>query len=75
MKTVVYFLFTCFISIGCFYGALYSQTPFLLYAVGFGIWVLFIWGYIRRSKKSAERRHMERNFQDFLRYQVRNSKR
>jgi hypothetical protein len=75
MKTVVYLIFTCFISTGAFMGALYSKTPFLLYAVGFGVWALFLWGLNRRMKKNAERRNMERNFQDHMRYQVRNTKR
>ena len=67
MKTFVYLVFTCFISTGAFMGALYSKTPFLLYAVGFGIWVLFIWGLNRRMKKNAERRDRERYFNDFMR--------
>lgn len=72
MKTFIYLVCTCFISTGAFMGALYSQTPMILYAVGFGVWVLFVWGYISRSKKKAERREMERNFQDYMRYQKRN---
>jgi hypothetical protein len=75
MKTFVYLVFTCFISTGAFMGALYSKTPFLLYAVGFGIWALFLWGLNRRMRKNAERRERERNFQDYMRYQVRNTKR
>ncbi|WP_295801113.1 hypothetical protein [Mucilaginibacter sp.] len=71
MKTFVYLIFTCFISTGAFMGALYSKTPFLLYAVGFGIWALFLSGVNRRMKKNAERRNMERNFQDYMRYKVR----
>ena len=75
MKTFVYLVFTCFISTGAFMGALYSKTPFLLYAVGFGIWALFIWGVYRRMKKNDERRSMERQFQDYMRYQLRKSAR
>lgn len=71
MKTFVYLIFTCFISTGALYGALYSKTPFLLYAVGFGIWALFLWGLNRRMKKNSERRDMERHFQDYMRQQVR----
>ena len=67
MKTVVYLIFTCFISTGAFMGALYSKTPFLLYAVGFGIWALFLWGLNRRMKKDADRRDRERYFNDFMR--------
>lgn len=67
MKTFVYLVFTCFISTGAFMGALYSKTPLLLYAVGFGIWVLFLWGLNRRLKKNAECRDRERYFNDFMR--------
>jgi hypothetical protein len=69
MKTFVYLIFTCFVSTGAFMGALYSKTPLLLYAVGFGVWALFLWGVSRRMKKNAERRDMEQNFQNFMRYQ------
>ncbi|QEC78960.1 hypothetical protein [Mucilaginibacter ginsenosidivorax] len=73
MKSFVYLVFTCFISTGAFMGALYSKTPLLLYAVGFGIWALFIWSAFRRTKKNAERREMERSFQNYMRYQQRRS--
>ena len=71
MKTFVYLVFTCFISTGAFLGALNSKTPLLLYAVAFGIWGLFLWGLNRRMKKKAERQDMERNFQNYMRYQAR----
>ena len=74
MKTFVYLVFTCFISTGAFLGALNAPSPFALYALGFGIWALFLWGLNRRMKKNAERRDMERNFQDYMRYQVRRSR-
>ncbi len=67
MKTFVYLIFTCFISTGAFIGALYSKTPMILYAVGFGIWALFLWGISRRMKKNAERRYQERQFSNFMR--------
>jgi len=51
--------------------ALGSKTPFLLYAVGFGVWALFLWGLNRRMKKSAERRDRERHFQEYMRQQPR----
>jgi len=75
MKTVVYFLLTCFISTGAFMGALYSPTPILLYLIGFGVWALFLWGYARRAKKDAARREMEQNFRNFMRHQARDTKR
>jgi hypothetical protein len=68
MKTFVYLVFPCFISTGCFMAALGSKTPMLLYAVGFGIWALFLWGLNRRMKKQAEKRVMERKFRDFMRH-------
>lgn len=71
MKTFIYLAFTCFISTGAFMGALYSKIPMILYAVGFGVWVLFIWGVKRRMKKNDERRNMERQFQDYMRHQSR----
>lgn len=71
MKTFVYLVFTCFISTGAFMGALYSKTPMLLYAIGFGVWALFVWGVYRRMKKNDERRSRERQFQDHMRYQLR----
>lgn len=67
MKTFVYLVFTCFISTGAFMGALYAQTPFILYTVGFGVWALFLWGVSRRMKRNTERRYQERQFNEFMR--------
>lgn len=75
MKTVIYFIFTCFISTGAFLAALSSKHSFILYIVGLGIWALFLWGYSRRAKKEAERRNGERLFQDYMRAQTRNFRR
>jgi hypothetical protein len=75
MKTALYLIFTCFVSAGAFYGALYSKHPIVLYMLGFGIWALFLWGCNRRSKKGAERRSREQLFQDYMRAQIRNFKR
>ena len=69
MKTLIYFLLTCFISTGALMGALYSKAPVLLYIVGFGIWALFLRGLSRRMKKNAERKEMEHNFRNFMRCQ------
>lgn len=74
MKTVVYFILSCFISTGAFMGALYAPAPILLYLIGFGVWVLFIRGYMKRSRRDAERREMEQSFRNFMRHQVRNKK-
>ncbi|HZY39388.1 MAG TPA: hypothetical protein VFE53_22185 [Mucilaginibacter sp.] len=67
MKSVVFFLFTTFISIACLGTALGAKHPLLLYAIGFGIWVPFIRYCKYRSRRSAERRERERLFQDFMR--------
>ena len=75
MRTIVYFLFSCFISTGAFIAALGAKYPLLLYAVGFGIWALFLWGWNRRNKRDAVRRNGERLFQEYMRGQLRNLKR
>jgi hypothetical protein len=75
MKTGLYFVATCFISTFAFFGALSMKNPFPAFAVAFGIWALFLWGYARRSKKEAERRSRERLFEDYMRSKIQNSKR
>jgi len=67
MKTVIYFIITCFISTGALLGATNAKNPFPLFGIAFGIWVLFIWGYNKRSKKNAVRRNQERFFEDYMR--------
>ncbi len=75
MKTALYFIITCFISTGALLGATNAKNPFTAFAVAFGIWILFLWGYNRRSKKEAERRNRERLFEDYMREQMRNRQR
>jgi len=75
MKTIFYFIASCFISTFAFWGALVARNPFPLYGVGFGIWALFIWGYNQRSKKEADKRFHERMFQDYMRSKNRNANR
>jgi hypothetical protein len=75
MKTAVFFLFTTFISIACLETALGAKHPLLLYAIGFGVWGLFIWHCNCRMKKKAAMRQRERQFLDFMRYQNRNFRR
>jgi hypothetical protein len=72
MKTAIYFIITCFISTGALLGATNAKNPFPAFAIAFGIWILFLWGYNRRSKKEAERRNRERMFEEHLRQQMRN---
>ncbi len=71
MRTVIFFLFTTFISIACLEAALGAKHPFLLYAIGFGVWGLFIWHCSSLMKKKAERRMHEQQFQDYMRQQSR----
>ncbi|MBD1385849.1 hypothetical protein IDJ75_11210 [Mucilaginibacter rigui] len=73
MKTTAYFIATCFISTFAFFGALGAKNPFPLFAVAFGIWALFLWGYSRRSKKDAAKRFQERLFNDYMRSKTRGS--
>ena len=75
MKTAIYFIITCFISTGAMMGALNAKNPFLEFAIAFGMWVWFLWGYNRRSKKEAEKRNRERLFEEYLRQQLRNKHR
>jgi len=71
MKTAIYFIITCFISTGALLGATNAKNPFPLFGIAFGIWVLFIWGYNKRSKKNAERRNHEKFFEDYMRDKLR----
>lgn len=72
MKTAIYFILTCFISTGAFFAATNMKNPFPAFAVVFGIWVLFFWGWNRRIKKQSERRSMERQFENFMRSKLNN---
>jgi hypothetical protein len=56
MKTVIYFIGTCFISTGALLGALNAKNPFPLFLIAFGVWALFLWGYDKRNKKMVRRR-------------------
>lgn len=67
MKTFIYLVGTCLISTFAFFGALTMKNPFPCFAVAFGIWALFIWGWNRRSKKEAARRNRERMFENYMR--------
>lgn len=72
MKTIIYFVGTCFISTGCLFGALNAPHKLPLFAVAFGIWTLFFWGCHKRAKRKAEQRNRERLFDEFIRRQMRN---
>lgn len=66
MKTILYFIATCFISTVALLGATGMKNPFPNFGVAFGIWALFLWGYNRRAKKVAEREYRERQLQQYL---------
>jgi len=67
METIVYFILTCFISTGAFFAATNMKNPWPAFAVAFGIWALFFWGWNRRVKKQAARRSREQLFENFMR--------
>lgn len=67
MKTFIYFIATCLISTFALFGALSLKNPFPCFAVAFGIWAIFLWGWSRRSKKEAARRLRERIFEEYMR--------
>ena len=74
MKTVVYFILTCFISTGAFFAATNLKNPWPAFAVAFGIWAIFFWGWHRRVKKQAERRSQEQLFAGYMRSKIRNDR-
>ena len=53
MKTIVFFIITLCISCGCLIAATNTKASFPLFAVAFGIWFVFFWGWNRRLKKQA----------------------
>jgi hypothetical protein len=73
MKTFIYFVFTCFISTGALFGAMNAHNPFPAFAVAFGIWALFLWGYNKRSKAKSEKRAREQLFENYMRSKSRNN--
>jgi len=75
MKTTLYFILTLLISAGALFGAMNRRNPFPLFAVAFGVWVLFIWLYNKRAKKEAARRSREQLFENYMRANLRNRNR
>jgi hypothetical protein len=67
MKTAIYLVITCLISTGCFMATTNMENPFPAFGAGFGIWLLFIWGYNKRSRKAAQRKFQEHMFQQHMR--------
>jgi len=75
MKTTLYFILTLLISAGALLGAMNLKDPLPLFAIAFGVWALFLWGYNRRSKKAGERRSREQLFENYMRANLRNRNR
>lgn len=43
MRTVFWFFVTCIIATFGFFAALSMKTPWIGFAVAFGVWIIFIW--------------------------------
>ncbi|WP_184549854.1 hypothetical protein [Mucilaginibacter sp. FT3.2] len=67
MKTAIYLLFTFFISTGSLMAGLNMKHALPCFAISFGIWALFIRGYMKRSKEATHKRNNERIFQAHMR--------
>ncbi len=75
MKTIVYFIITCCISTGAFFAATNMKNPFPAFAVAFGIWAFFFWGWNRRTKKLNDKRSREKLFENYMRSTLNNRNR
>lgn len=53
-----------------FMSALMQPDIFPGYIVGFGVWAFFILWYAKRSRKAAQKRYMERLFENYMRSQI-----
>jgi len=60
MKTFVYLIATCFIATGAYFSALNSANPVPGFAIAYGIWALFFWGWHNRWKKAQQHRRWTR---------------
>ncbi|TYP94448.1 hypothetical protein BC792_112112 [Sphingobacterium allocomposti] len=43
MKNVIWFFITCIIATVGFFAALSMKTPWIGFAVAFGVWFIFMW--------------------------------
>ncbi len=71
MKIFIYFCITSVFSAGALLAATTMSEPWPLFAVGFGIWILFFWWLAKHDRKAARHRERERMLDDFLRSQTR----
>jgi Flp pilus assembly protein TadB len=74
MKTFLYLVLFCFLFNCCYFGALNAKHPMTLILVAIALVVLFAWLMVSRHKKRMERRQQEQYFQEFMRWQLRNSR-
>lgn len=75
MKTAIYLLFTFFISTGALMAGLNMKHPLPCFVISFGVWAIFIRGYMKRSKVATDKRNNERMFQAHMREFYRNQQR
>ncbi|SEF73028.1 hypothetical protein [Algoriphagus boritolerans] len=66
MWSVIKFLGTIFISFIAMIGALGSDNPFPLFAVAWGIWILYIVSLRTKRKKELDRERLIREILDKL---------
>lgn len=71
MKTFVYLCITLMFSAGALLAAMTMSSPWPVYAVVVGVWVLFVWGVGKRDREDARRKERERLFDEWLRSQAR----
>jgi len=77
MKTLVYFIFTIFISCGLMMAATNTKalgTKAIFFLIAFGIWIPFFRGWNNRMKRNAQRKAEERGFQEYMRNKIRNQR-
>ena len=54
------------ISTGALLGATNMKNPTVGFIIAIGAWLLFVWHLTSRSKKRAQRRQQERQFEQWM---------
>lgn len=67
MKTLIYFLCTCFLATGIYMVAIGSSNSLPGILVAFCLWAWFFWGWHKRRQKASQRRERERLLDEWLR--------
>ncbi|WP_345951305.1 hypothetical protein ABDD95_07695 [Mucilaginibacter sp. PAMB04274] len=67
MKTLIYFLCTCFLATGIYMVAIGSLNAVPGILVACGLWAWFFWGWHKRRQKAAKRGQRERRLEEWLR--------